>query len=287
MMDNHVDVVDITVLAVAVLVLGSMLLYAFTALVRRRPQKLGLLLGIVAVPMYAVYYNDQWPLDQLHLDLRSALGPLKNLKGADPHFISHIAPAMIIGILTVIRVAIFARVSLRNRLQRVHDPIANFFAGATFVTLVVGTVVSTFHWGWVGAVVLGLISALIYLGVLALLAAILEVVVEIAKFLAIWIKRKIFALATLITRIASWISSLGGRLVPRSLVEKLQADTAAQASLYLSEQDAQDRKLEEAYLRELQKRRARRGLPTGQLPSLAPEGGEPIAPSEMAAGEVT
>jgi hypothetical protein len=76
--------------------------------------------------------------------------------------------------------------------------------------------------------------------------------------------------------------------VPRSLVEKLQADTAAQASLYLSEQDLQDRKLEEAYLRELQKRRARRGLPTGQLPTMpAPDGGEPIAPSEMAAGEVT
>jgi hypothetical protein len=65
-------------------------------------------------------------------------------------------------------------------------------------------------------VIVGTAFALVYLGALAFVAAILELVVELSKLFAVWIKRKVFTVATWITRMSSWISSLGGRLVSRS-----------------------------------------------------------------------
>jgi len=275
------NVVDVAVYAVAVLVVGSLLLYTWTAVFRHRPQKVGLFLAIVAIPLYMIYYNDRWQRF-VEIDMRDLVRPLENIKGADPDFLSNVAPAAIIGILTLVRVAIYLRVSVRNRLQGLHDAIANFFAGATFVTLVVATIVSTFHLGWIGAVVLGLVSAAIYLGVLALLAAIFEVIVEISKLISVWLQRKVFALATRITRIASWISSLGGRIVPRSLVEKIQQDTANQESIFQREQEAQDTRLVEAHERDVQWRsaRRRRDVPAqAEAPAMTPlpQDGGPLA----------
>jgi hypothetical protein len=121
-----------------------------------------------------------------------------------------------------------------------------------------GTLVSTFHWGWVGAVSIAGGFALIYLGALALLAAIVELMAALAKYFGVWIKRKVFAIATMITRAASWISSLGGRLVSRALLEKIREDTERQEARFLDEQEIQDRRLEDGYVRDRNRRRAAR-----------------------------
>ena len=103
------------------------------------------------------------------------------------------------------------------------------------------------------------VFALVYLGALALLAAIIEITVELSKLAVAWVKRKIFAIATHITRAANFIAALGGRLVSRNLIEQIRAATAAQEGTFLREQDEQDRRLIEAYIHDLdRKRQARR-----------------------------
>ncbi len=278
---------DILVYAVAVLLLGSVAIFIKTALFDRRPQKVGLILAIVALPLYAIYYNDVKLFDRV--DLRQAISPLENFKGADSNFHSDIAPAGLIAAFLLIRILVFQRVAVRRRLQRVHDPIANFFAGATFITLVSSTLVSTFSWGWVGAVVLGGISTLVYLGALALLAAFVEVFVELSKLISVWIKRKVFSLATRITRIASWVSSLGGRLVSRALIERIRADTSKQESIFQDEQETQDRRLEDAYVRDRNRRRKAAQRRQARVPEQAqdPVPGESLPTSESTATSET
>ena len=150
---------------------------------------------------------------------------------------------------------VFQRLAVRKRLQRIQDPIANFFAGATCATLVGGILVTAFSWGWIGSVIVAAVFTLVYLGALALLAAIIEIFVEVAKLMAVWLKRKVFMVATFITRIASWVSSLSGRLGLRSFVEKIRADTMEQESRFVTEQEDQDRRLFEAYMRDRASRR--------------------------------
>jgi len=265
---------DVVVYAVAVLLLASVAIFIKAALFDRRPQKVGLILAIVALPLYAIYYNDVKLLDRV--DLRQAIRPLENFSGADSNFHSDIAAAGLIAAFLLVRILVFQRVAVRRRLQRVHDPIANFFAGATLITLVSATLVSTFSWGWVGAVVLGGISTLVYLGALALLAAFVEVFVELSKLFSVWIKRKVFSIATRITRIASWLSSLGGRLVSRALIERIRADTSKQESIFLDEQETQDRRLEDAYVRD----RNRRRTATQRRQARVPEQSETPVPGE-------
>src|SRR4029453_15429210 len=79
-----------------------------------------------------------------------------------------------------------------------------------------------------------------------------------SRLASVWVKRKIFALATLITRAASWISSLGGRLVSPALIERIRAETAAQEGTFVKEQDDQDQRLVEAYIRDRDRRRQAR-----------------------------
>jgi hypothetical protein len=248
-------VVNYFIYAVAALLLISVGLYVKAALFSRRPQKTGLIMALLAIPLYMIYYNDRWPTQFGELRMREAVSPLKRLNGADINFTSDIAPALIICGVLLIHMTVFQRVAVRERLQRIHDPIANFFAGTTSTTLIGATIVSTFHWGWVGAVVVGAISALIYLGVVALLAALFDVFVALVQYFAVWIKRKVFALATRITRASSWISSLAGRLGLTSFADRIRADTMQQESRFLAEQEEQDRKLIEAYVRDRARRR--------------------------------
>jgi hypothetical protein len=271
-------VVNYFIYAVAALLLISVGLYVKAALFSRRPQKTGLIMALLAIPLYMIYYNDRWPTQFGELRMREAVSPLKRLNGADINFTSDIAPALIICGVLLIHMTVFQRVAVRERLQRIHDPIANFFAGTTSTTLIGATIVSTFHWGWVGAVVVGAISALIYLGVVALLAALFDVFVALVQYFAVWIKRKVFALATRITRASSWISSLAGRLGLTSFADRIRADTMQQESRFLAEQEEQDRKLIEAYVRD--RARRRRMLRGG----IDPEPGEsaPTPPAAVA-----
>ncbi len=251
------------VYAVGVLLLAAVALFIKVVFFDKRPQKLGLLFILLAVPLYLVYYDDRFNEllpETNQLRMRPLVGDLlKNYSSqADVDFNSDFAPALMVGLILLVHLTVFQRVAVRERLQRIHNPIATFFAGSAAATMVGGTVVSTFHLGWQGAVGIGFGFALVYLGALALLAALVEVTVELSKLITVWIKRKIFALATLITRAASWISSLGGRLVSRALIERIRAETAAQEGTFLQEQDDQDQRLVEAYVRDRERRRIAR-----------------------------
>ena len=264
------------VYAVALLLLASVAIFIKAALFDRRPQKTGLILSLLAIPLYLVYYNDRFN-DLWHelvnkdtsLKMRDVVQPLSRIAGANPAFASDIMPAGLVAAVLLTHITVFQRVAVRRRLQRVHDPIANFFALATISILIGGTLVSTFAWGWVGALVVTGVFALVYLGALALLGAIIEVTVALGKLFLVWLKRKVFTVATWITRVSSWISSLSGRLVSRAWIEQIREDTANQESLFLKEQDAQDRALYEAYLRDRNRKRRilqKRGIAVGPEP---------------------
>jgi len=244
---------DILVYAVAVLLVASIALFIKAALFDRRPQKVGLLYSLLAAPLYLIYYDDRWPFGDILM--REAVEWLPKVEGADTAFRSDLAPAAMVGGLLLVHLTVLQRVAVRQRIQRISDPIANFFAGSIVATLVGGTLVSTFHWGWQGAVIIGVVFSLVYLGALALLAAIVEIVVEVSKLISVWLMRKVFALATWITRISSWISSLSGRLGLNSLVERIRADKLEQEAIFQGEQETQDRELYEAYLRDRARRR--------------------------------
>ena len=107
------------------------------------------------------------------------------------------------------------------------------------------------------------------------MAALVELFGALAKLFMVWLKRKVFALATMITRIASWISSLGGRLVSRNLIERIREDTARQESIFVDEQDDQDQRLEDAYVRDRRRAAKRRGKLPEQL--LGPDANAPAA----------
>jgi hypothetical protein len=140
--------------------------------------------------------------------------------------------------------------------------------------LVGSIIVTTFSLGWPGAIIVAAISAAVYLGALAVLGAIIELTVELSKLFLVWVKRKAFTVATWITRMSSWVSSLSGRLVSRALIERIRADTQQQESIFLEEQDSQDARLYEAYLRDRARRRrlGQAGAGAGQ----AGEDGVPV-----------
>ena len=275
--------VTIFVYAVAVLLLISVGLYIKAALFDKRPQKIGLVAVLLSIPLYLTYFADRLPFGD-HAGAGAALSkfptrilvePLRSfgVEGADVDFGSDFSPALIIAAIVLVHMTVFQRVAVRRRLQRIHDPIATFLAVATMATLVGGSVVSTFHWGWQGALIVGGAFTLVYLGALAIIAALVELFVELSKLFMVWLKRKVFASATLITRIASWISSLGGRLVSRNLIERIREDTARQESIFVGEQDDQDQRLEDAYVRDRRRAAKRRG----KLPGAAARPGLVIA----------
>ena len=264
------------VFAVALLLLASVAIFVKAALFDKRPQKTGLILSLLAIPLYLVYYNDRFT-DLWHqfvnkdasLRMRDVVQPLSRIAHGNPNFPSDIAPAGLVAVVLLTHIVVFQRVAVRRRLQRVHDPIANFFALTIIAILIGGTIVSTFALGWIGALVITGIFVLVFLGALALVGAIVEVVAALSQLFLVWLKRKVFTVATWITRVSSWISSLSGRLVSRAWIEQIREDTANQESLFLREQDTQDRALYEAYLRDRNRKRRilqKRGIQVGPEP---------------------
>src|SRR5215831_10643372 len=127
------------VYAVALLLLASVAIFIKAALFDKRPQKTGLILSLLAIPLYLVYYNDRFT-DLWHdyvnkdtgLRFRDVVEPLGRITTrGNPHFASDIMPAGLVAVVLLTHIVVFQRVAVRRRLQRVHDPIANFFALTT------------------------------------------------------------------------------------------------------------------------------------------------------------
>jgi hypothetical protein len=240
------------------------IVYIKVVFFNRRAQKLGLIFILAAVPLFLIYYDDRFRgIPGLsRFQMRSWAEPLvnnyQNLSRFDPKFVSSIAPAIIVAIILLVHLIVVQRLAARPQLVRIANLTATFFAGATAATMVGGIIDSTFHLGWVGGVIIGFIFALVYLGALALFLALLELIVALSRLAVAWIKRKIFAVATLITRAANFVSSLGGRMVSRALIERINAETSAQEGTFIREQDDQDRALLEAYIRDLDRKRQAR-----------------------------
>ncbi|MBX6751977.1 MAG: hypothetical protein IRY85_20345 [Micromonosporaceae bacterium] len=256
------DVTTYVVYAVALLLLTSVILFIKVVFFNKRPQKMALVFMLLAVPLYLIYYDDRIRNLIPRFEARSWAGPLVSRWSAterfDANFHSDITPAIMVGIILLFHMIVLQRLAARERLQRIANLTSTFFAGSTAATMLGGTIVSTFHLGWQGAVGIGVGFALIYLGALALFAALVELLAALAELAWVWIKRQVFKIATLITRAANWISSLGGRLVSRALIERIRAETAAQEGQFLKEQDDQDQRLIEAYIHDLERKRQAR-----------------------------
>jgi hypothetical protein len=271
------------VYAVALLLLMSLALFIKAVIFDRRPQKTGLFFALLSIPLLLIYYQDIWVKLLATLDIRRwVLTPFKGY-GIDPNFDSGVLPGIIIIGILLVHMLVLQRVAVRDRLQRVYNPIANFFAGAVAATLIDATLVGVFRLGWLGAVVIAVVFTLVYLGVIALLAALLEVIVALAEYVMVWVKRKIFALATMITRASSWLSSLSGRLGLQSFADRIRQETQEQENVFMDEQEAQDKALFEAYLRD--RARRRRLIQGGHLPP-EPEG-QPLAAAPAVAPPAT
>lgn len=247
--------------AVALLLLVSVVVFVKVAIFDKRPQKTGMVYALLSLPMLLLYYADHWPAawGDLMPTRRAALSFLERFEGADTGFRSDAAPAFLIGGLLLVHLIVLQRTAVRKRLEKLQNPIANFFASAILATLVGGAVVTTFSWGWVGSITVAVAYTLVYLGVLALLAAILEIVVELAKLLLVWLKRLAFAIATRITRVSSFVSSLAGRLGLASMADKIRAARGEQEQTFVVEQELSDKQLYEAFLRDRAKQRRMSG----------------------------
>jgi hypothetical protein len=249
--------VNYLIYAVALLLLVLVALFVKAAFFDRRPQKVGLVYALLTLPLFAIYYADRWPFG--NLPARQLASPLENFEGANTDFVSDPAPAFLAAGILLVHILIIQRVAVNAKLKRLQDPIATFLASAVFATLLGGIFVSTFSWGWVGALTVALLYTLVYLGVLALLAAVVEVIVELAKLLLIFLKRWAFLVATWITRVASFLSSLAGRMGLTSLADRIRAERGEQQMIFTEEQDQQDKELYEAFLRDRAKQRRMAG----------------------------
>jgi len=131
---TRINSVDLLVYAVAVLLLGSVVLFIKVALFNRRPQKTGLLFALLSLPLYAIYYADHWPWGKLPI-LRQSIEWLRNFEGADTAFKSDPAPAFLVAGILLVHMTVVQRVAAGKRLERIQDPIANFFASTMVASL--------------------------------------------------------------------------------------------------------------------------------------------------------
>lgn len=278
--------IEILAYLAGVLLLVSVALFIKVVLFNKRPQLIGLLFTVAALPLYVIYYADRlgfWGDKAAGgvgaLPVRDWAKGLPWVNKANLGFESDVWPAVIVSVLLLVHLTVIQRVSVRQRLQRIGDPIARFIGGATAATLFGGTLVDAAGWGWKGAVAVAAVFILAWLGALALLAAVFEIFVELGKLIAAWLKRKVFTIATWITRAASFISSMAGRLGLTGFAEWLRRKRREQEVIFDREQVEQDQALEEAYVRDWARRRVaarRRALRrTGPIDDVS----EPDAPA--------
>ncbi len=240
---------SILLYVVSALLVGSVLLYFYTAIVRWRPQKTGLLLSAAALPLFILYYDDRAPF--YHIHLRAALAPIAHSTSGTTQFASNVAPAVTITAIYAIRIVVYQRMAARRALADASNPIANFVAGTAAAVLIVGIVDSMYSWGWIGAASLGIGLALVYLLVIGVLPVALSLVAATTKLVFALFKQKTLAIVLAVTKAVQWLAMLSRRLLPnlRGLVKKVE-DKAIEIEQKTAEhEEAGTRALEDAYLR--------------------------------------
>jgi hypothetical protein len=247
----------IVLYVVPLLLIGSVLLFSKAVFYNRRPQRLGLLLAVLAVPLFALYYNDRPPFTAV--SLRQYLSPIAGISHGHIDFMSIVWPAIAIAAIYVVRVLVYQRLSdrwrLRVRLRRVNDRAANFFAGGTAVLLVCSVLDSFYSWGWVGAVILGSVAGLFFLGAVGTFSAVVELMAASARYVGAWLKRRALSVTYAVVRAVAWIAALSRRLVPNleAAVERVDAGTSALTAETERVQETQDDRLEEQYARDYER----------------------------------
>jgi hypothetical protein len=247
---------DIWVDALAIILAGSLALFAI-AVNKRRPQTPGLILSALTLLVYLAYYGDRSVLTHTHA--RALLRPLSYLPGASSEFKSSAVPALILAGLYLFRVIVYQRVSIRKRLAHISDPIANFFAGATFAVVVGATIDSVFDWGWPGALILGFLFVLVYLGIFGMFEGLVEIVQELFGYEAVRLLRVLSSFATQVVKILSFLASLYKRLVPdlEQKAESLRARTEIERERYHEQVAQEDDLLAQVDMRNRSRRQRR------------------------------
>lgn len=234
--------------ALTLILLGSVFLF-LSAWLHRRPQLPGLIFSVLTVLAYLGYYGDRSPFTDIHS--RSLLAPFGILPGAHTNFASVAIVSYFLAAIYLVRVIIYQRVAIRRRIAHIIDPIANFAAGATFAILMGAIIDSLYHWGWVGAVVIAVVLAAIYLGIIGLFASILEISEELINYLHIRFKRVLSKIAIKTAEVASYIASLSQRLVPdlQHVAERLRDQAELQRQEYNRQVAEEDAELAARYTR--------------------------------------
>ena len=112
---------------------------------------------------------------------------------ADTAFASAAARAIVAAALLIIHVLpIWIAVTTTDDVARIRNSSRPSSTARSRRRSLPGSMVSTFHWGWVGAVLAGVTYLLVYLGWLAVLATLGELVVALLRLLAVWFKRQLF-----------------------------------------------------------------------------------------------
>ena len=227
--------------ALTLILLGSVFLF-LGAWLQRRPQLPGLIFSILTLLAYLGYYGDRSPFRDIHS--RGLLTPFRVLPGASTSFASVTIVSYFLAAIYLVRVIIYQRVAIRRRIAHIIDPIANFAAGATFAILLGAIIDSLYHWGWVGAVVIAVILAAVYLGIIGLFEGIVEVSEELLSYLHIRFMRMLSRIAIKVAEVASYIASLSQRLVPdlKNVAERLREKAETQRQEYdrqVAEEDAE------------------------------------------------
>jgi len=248
---------EIWISVLALILLGSVFLF-LSAWIQRRPQLPGLIFSVLTLLAYLGYYGDRAPLTHIHS--RGLLTPFKVLPHASTSFISVAIVSYFLAAIYAVRIIIYRRVAIRRRIAHIIDPIANFAAGATLAVLIGAIIDSLYHWGWVGALVIAVVLAAIYLGVIGLFQGIIEVLEQLASYLHIRLKRLLSKIAIKAAEIASYIASLSQRLVPdlKNLADKLEARAEMQRQEYDRQVAEEDAELAERHTRNQERQYQRR-----------------------------
>src|SRR5262245_5454477 len=97
---RRTHIMSYLVVAVALLLLAAVVLFVKVVFIDKRPQKLGLLFILAAVPLYLIYYDDQIRNLLPGFQMRSWARPLLDRYSAtdrfDVYFTSDITPALMV-----------------------------------------------------------------------------------------------------------------------------------------------------------------------------------------------